>query len=60
MGLASPSILPLAWAECSGIVKGILFMLGAQSAPCGEGGDGGYCPFSFDLYGYFIDGKVKM
>ena len=35
-------------------------MLGAQSAPCGKGGDGGYCPFSFDLYGYFIDGKVKM
>ena len=40
-------------------VKGMLLMLGAQSAPCGKGGDGSYCPFSFDLYGYFIDGKVK-
>ena len=34
-------------------------MLGAQSAPCGKGGDGGYSPFSFDLYGYFVDGMVK-
>ena len=27
------------------------FMLGAQCAPCGEGGDGGYYPVSYDLAG---------
>jgi len=26
-------------------------MLGAQCAPCGEGGDGGYYPVSYDLAG---------
>ena len=38
----------------------MLLMLGAQSAPCGKGGDGGCSPVSYDLYGYLVDGRVKI
>ena len=35
-------------------------MLGAQSAPFGKGGDGGWFPFSYDLVGYSIDGWINI